>query len=376
MLRTSTHFQTDCHFCALPVIIPPLKHLQTAYCPRCQARLSRFHRHSLDYSIAFAVAAVFFLLASIPFDFLSFRVQGQQENLHLAGTVTRMVDENYLILALIQLVTILLIPVLVLGAMLYLLLPIRMGKPALPGASIVYLLQYRLIPWCMVEVFLIGALVSIFKMSSMADIGLGRSFYAFGLFSFCLLACFYFLDQQQLRMAIGIRNFHAGGHKLSSQHTWALLITAVLFYIPASTYPIMTSRVFGKDVPSTIMEGVFQLWAHGSYPIAIIIFVASVIIPIAKIILIAWLTFTVQRKMDWRPDFRMQLYRLIEFIGRWSMIDVFVVVLLASLIDLGSLLSVYPGPAILAFCTVVILTMLAAITFDSHLIWNPHKHDE
>ena len=371
----SLRFQIVCHLCDLTVNVPPLAHLQTAHCPRCQAALTRFHRHGMDYALAFAVAALIFLLAAMPFDFLSFRVQGQEASLHLPQTVTQLIEEDFVILAVVQLFTIFLIPALILCATLYLLAPVRLGRNPPAAADVVFHTLHRLAPWGMAEVFLIGALVSVFKMSSMADIGLGRSFYAFVLFALCLVATMYYLDQQQLRMQLNIPSSHSGGHKLSKQQTWALLATATLLYIPASTSPIMTTRLLGDNNPSTIMGGVIQLWEHESYPIAIIIFVASVFVPIAKILLMAWLNFTVHAKIQWRPAVRMRTYRLTEFIGRWSMIDVFVVALLVSLVQLGSIISVLPGPAALSFCGVVVLTMLAANTFDSHLIWNPHKHD-
>ena len=143
----------------------------------------------------------------------------------------------------------------------------------------------------------------------------------------------------------------------------------MVLYIPANTLPIMTTRLFGQDDPSTIIGGVILLWSLGSYPIAIIIFVASVIVPVAKILVLAWLNYSVQKQSDSLSLERVKWYRLAEFVGRWSMIDVFVVIVLASLIQLGPTMSITPGAATLAFSGVVIVTMLAAMSFEPKLIW-------
>jgi paraquat-inducible protein A len=138
----------------------------------------------------------------------------------------------------------------------------------------------------------------------------------------------------------------------------------------------MTTRLFGQDDPSTIIGGVILLWGLGSYPIAIIIFIASVIVPVAKILVLAWLNYSVQKQSDSLSLERVKWYRLAEFVGRWSMIDVFVVIILASLIQLGPTMSITPGAATLAFSGLVIVTMLAAMSFEPQLIWNDRKKYE
>lgn len=156
----------------------------------------------------------------------------------------------------------------------------------------------------------------------------------------------------------------------SLQRTWALLLTAILLYIPANSEPIMRTTLLGQETVSTIIGGVVLLWQMGSYPIAAVIFIASVMVPVGKILALAWLSFSVWRGHRLWPRQRTALYRLTELIGRWSMVDVFVVAILVGLIQLGELMSIYPGVAALAFAGVVILTMLAANSFDPRLIWD------
>jgi paraquat-inducible protein A len=159
----------------------------------------------------------------------------------------------------------------------------------------------------------------------------------------------------------------------SIQRTWALLLTATILYIPANVLPIMRTEFFGQETPNTIIGGVITLWEGGSYPIAIIILVASVVVPVAKIIILCWLNLSVQLGRTGSTQLRIRYYRITEAIGRWSMIDVFVVAVLVALIQMGNTLSIFPGPAALAFCAVVFTTMIAAMTFDSRLIWQHWK---
>jgi paraquat-inducible protein A len=159
------------------------------------------------------------------------------------------------------------------------------------------------------------------------------------------------------------------------QRTWALLLTAAVLYIPANVLPIMQTELFGQVSDSTILGGVAVLWEHGSYPVALVILIASVFVPLAKLFTLVWLSFSVSRRHQTRPRERTVLYRLTELVGRWSMVDVFVVAILVALIQLGGLMSIHPGPAALAFAGVVIVTMFAAMSFDPRLIWDTLEED-
>lgn len=156
----------------------------------------------------------------------------------------------------------------------------------------------------------------------------------------------------------------------SLQRTIALIATATLLYIPANILPIMTTSQLGQPTDSTIIGGVVLLIHHGSYPIAAVIFIASVMVPVSKLVAITWLSWTVRRGHATSHRERTRLYRAAEFVGKWSMTDVFVVAILVALIQLGGLLQITPGPAAIAFGGVVIVTMLAAESFDPRLIWD------
>ena len=162
----------------------------------------------------------------------------------------------------------------------------------------------------------------------------------------------------------------------SLQRTIALVFTATILYIPANVLPIMTTTQLGNPTDSTILGGVVLLIHHGSYPIAAVIFIASVMVPSGKIFAIVWLCWSVYRNQPTSHSQRTKLYRVTEFVGKWSMTDVFVVAILVALIQLGGLLNITAGPAAIAFGGVVIVTMLAAESFDPRLIWDQLEEDD
>ncbi|MBN3789781.1 paraquat-inducible protein A [Burkholderia sp. Ac-20353] len=166
----------------------------------------------------------------------------------------------------------------------------------------------------------------------------------------------------------------------SLARTWAFLIAAMILYIPANLLPMMrTSSIVGSQA-DTIMSGVVYFWVSGDWPLAVVVFVASVLVPMLKLCVLLILVISAQRRATWRPMQRTKLYRLVERIGRWSMLDIFVVTLTVALVHFRSLAVITAGPGALAFGSVVILTMLASLQFDPRLIWDPvepsGKHHE
>ena len=154
------------------------------------------------------------------------------------------------------------------------------------------------------------------------------------------------------------------------QRTWALLVAATVLYAPANLLPVLATTTIVSSSSETIMSGVIYLYASGSWPLALIVFVASIVIPIGKIVTLGFVLVTVQRGMTTSDRQRTRLYRVVEFIGRWSMLDVFVDTFVVALVQLSPLMSVEPGPGVVYFMAVVVLTMFAAMSFDPRLIWD------
>ena len=157
---------------------------------------------------------------------------------------------------------------------------------------------------------------------------------------------------------------------MSIQRTWGFLFVGIIAYIPANVLPIMNTRSFLGNTEDTIVSGVLSLISTGSYFVAIIVFIASVCIPVLKFVTIASLALCLQFPWDLSEHTQHRLHTLTEFIGRWSMIDVFVVAVLAALIQLGAIITITPGGGINAFAVSVVFTMLAAISLDSRLLWD------
>lgn len=155
----------------------------------------------------------------------------------------------------------------------------------------------------------------------------------------------------------------------SLQRTAAYVLTATMLYVPANLLPVMSTNSVQGEASHTLVGGILELWAEGSWELALIVFIASIAVPLLKIASLMLLTWTAHRRSIWRQRERAGLYRLIETVGHWSMLDVFVVVLLVGMVRFGVLATVEPEAGLLAFGAVVVATMLASASFDPRLIW-------
>jgi len=367
----------ECQDCLAPFVLPPLQPGQTARCPHCSAHITTLRDRAFDRARAFALTALVFLFLALCFDFLAINAGGQNRSISLIQNFRVLNEQGYALLACIQVATLIAIPAAVLCGLLYL-LTFRHPETLPTTTARVFRWTFHLLPWAMAEIFLISLLVSLIKLSAQAELSLGLAFYHYLVFSLCFIASVMFVDRHQLAITL----FPAQTHEklkegsplserdksLSIQRTWALIITAALLYIPANLLPIMHTQLPGDSRSNTIIGGIIRLWESGSYPVAIIIFIASVFVPLIKLLILAWLNYTVQTGKPGLLKERLLSYRFIEFIGRWSMVDVFVVAILAGLVQLGSLMNVTPGPAILVFFAVVVVTIFATNSFKPQLI--------
>jgi paraquat-inducible protein A len=162
----------------------------------------------------------------------------------------------------------------------------------------------------------------------------------------------------------------------SIARTWAFLIAAYILYIPANLLPIMETRSLFGDQGDTIMSGIVYLWLAGSWPLALVVFCASIVVPMLKLLSLTMLAISVQRRSSWQPHQRASLYRFVDLVGRWSMLDIYVVTLLVALVQLKSFAAIQAGPGAVAFGAVVVLTLLSANSFDPRFIWDFVKTDD
>lgn len=391
----------------LPVLLPGSK----ASCPRCHTTLHSSWVEPLRRPAGYALAALFMLLLANLFPFVNMRVAGLSSEITMMQIPQVMVSEDYSSLATLFMLFVQGVPAFCMIAILLLVSPLKLPLPLKRGMTRI-LMQLR--SWGMAEIFLAGVLVSFVKLMAYGDIGIGSSFIPWCLFCVLQLRAFQCIERRVLWLRVaplpplpappqaGISGLRQGmrscacctavlasdqqvcprcgshGHarrKHSLQWTLALLLTSILLYIPANLMPIMITEALGNKMGSTIMAGVILLWSDGSYPVALVIFIASIMVPSLKMLAIAWLCWDARGDgRHHRDSERMhKIYEIVEFVGRWSMIDVFVIAVLSALVRMGRLMSIYPAVGALLFAMVVILTMFAAITFDPRLTWDRVK---
>lgn len=395
-----------CRYCDLLQNVPELQAGEEAHCNQCGHQLDSRHPQPLLRPILFAGSALFMLVLANLFPFIGLFASGNQHQMSFFDTSSVLFAVHHPALAVLVWLLIQAIPAFCMLAVIY--LKVGMSLP-LPGRMWVARVLFMLKPWSMVDIFLIGLLVSFVKLVSSADISLGLSFWAFCLFCLLHLRTFQVIDRREMWARIGqhpkpILTAKAGlsgaSQRLkvchcctallpqqqsncsrcnsrvharipgSIQKTLALLITAAALYIPANLYPIMVTVSVGQRTESTIVTGIQLLWLDGAYPVAIIIAIASVVIPLCKIAILFGLCFLAMQPKSFRQAFSTWVFRWVDWIGRWSMVDVLVVAILAALVRFDLMMSVYPGPAAMIFAAVVIMTMLAALSFDPRLLWD------
>ncbi len=395
-----------CPKCDLMTRLPVIAAGTKATCPRCHATLVTHWAEPRKRPTAYALAALFMLLLANLFPFVNMRVAGLTSEITLMAIPQAMLSEDYTSLATLFLVFVQGVPAFCMIAILLLVNRVRM--PARLRRNLARVL-FQLRSWGMAEIFMAGVLVSFVKLMAYGDIGIGSSFIPWCLFCVMQLRAFQCVDRRWLWQRVapmpllpikpvagegglkqGVRSCHCctailpsgqfkcprcgtGGHarrKNSIQLTLALLITSLLLYIPANLLPIMITEALGSKYSSNIMAGVILLWGDGSYPVALIIFIASIMVPSLKMLAIAWLCWDAKGYGKHDGEKMHLIYEVVEFVGRWSMIDVFVIAVLSALVRMGRLMSIYPAIGASLFALVVILTMFSAMAFDPRLTWD------
>ena len=394
-----------CPSCDLVVSLPAYVKGQKALCPRCAQVLRSGFYLSLKDVAAVAIAALIFLGVAIFEPFLSVESFSIYQQMSLISIVKVLRTDWSLLLYVFMFFTlflpvILLCQIIAVGLLSY--------KPQRIFCKI-YSFCHR---FCMVDVFILGVLVSLVKLTSLAQVGFYMGFYAAIVFSLLLLyvtlkvrppRMWDLLQEADLTYAkAGLSGVEQGlslcrhcnfvfsnqikacprcGCEVPSreyscyQKAFALLVSATILYLPSNLYPIMFTDYLGTSTGSNIVDGVIALWQMDSYFVALVILFASIFIPVLKILTLSWILWTVKRQRV-RKALRVSIiYRLVSFIGKWSMIDVFVVIIMSSVVRMSGLLVINPGFAIIAFCSVVLITMFAAEEFDERLIWDNRKYD-
>lgn len=417
-----------CRACDLVVQVPPYKKGVTCICPQCKSELRSGSRVSLYNLAVVSIASVIMLFTSVTLPFMTISSLGISQSMSLTSIVFVLHKNWSLLVAIFLLFTFccpLIMHLIVIGIVFF-------GLKVNRFIANTYTFCHR---FCMVDVFLLGVMVSLIKLVSLADISFHPGFTSAIVFSVLMVWCYshgspYKIwnlirphDEELRNATVGMRGIDQGlimcrhcgmvykrkgrksnkldqelesskiscaddkylyrgehtcprcGHSndnrsvMMYQKTAALLIAAVILYIPSNVYPIMFTNYLGSNVGSDILDGVISLWGMGSYFVASVILIASICIPIAKILCILLLLYITKYGFKGYPSRYNKLYRIILFIGRWSMIDVFVVIIMATVVRM-SVLTISPGIAVVFFCFTVLVTMLAAEEYDERMLWD------
>lgn len=397
----------ECPDCGLFQHLPKLRPGLIADCPRCGAVLRHRRRNSFTVTWALMLTglALFSVLLYAPL--LGISVAGRQQGTTLPTLPIAFERFGMWELSVLVLLFTLIAPMMKLVLTSAVLIGIRskQNPPIMSPATLAGMARVRawLTPWAMTEVFLLGLFVAYTRLTAYATVTIGPALYAMGGLMLVMVAADAWLDEHAMWEAISRkRQPHPPGRGSaigcdtcglvtnampgdpcpccdsnlrvrkpeSLARCWALVAAAGALYIPANLMPVMTIVRLGRSQTSTILEGVQELIAYKMWPLALIVFVASVAVPVAKLFLLVLMLVKTQRGAGGNLRQRTQLYRIVDIIGRWSMIDVFMISILTALVRMGFLASVIPEAGAVCFAGVVILTMVAAASFDPRLMWD------
>ncbi len=394
-----------------------------AECRRCRKGLARPQSRALDAALALVAAALLVWLPTCVAPFMVVTADGAVRRSALVSGVEALWAAGFPSLAVIVAAFSIVVPWVYLALVLCVLVGIRM-RPAEPiehGApsplGTLYRWALALRPWTMIEVFLLGACVGYSRMQTVAFVSIGTAGWCLIAATLLLLLVDAVLDDHAIWQALPVPRApaaaaiasieratlaanagrpapacrvchlvapeaHAGDRcprcrallavrkPVSIQRTWALVLCGFLLFVPANLLPVVSVEQFGRVVPNTILGGVLELLHDGLWPLAVIVFTASITIPLAKLCGLSWNLFLTQRRSARFLVGRTRLHRVIDVVGRWSNIDVFMVSIVVALVQFGELTRVRVENGMIAFAAVVIVTMIAARSFDSRLMWD------
>ena len=414
---------TACPGCDLLIPVPEVPDGHYIACGRCGTTLSKSYTDSIDRVIALSFAGLLLYLPAMFLPLMTLSSLGLKEKGSVVDTCIGFYQNGYILVSVITFVTAVVVPFLKICIPFITAVSLktkRKGRFLIPT----FKFHKHLEEWGMVEIYLLGILITLIKMGDVASIDFNLGFFCFiglVLLSMAVSVCldrrlfWYLLEHSQspaedpeiLRLGtlfhsapklvqtaanLELMRCHDCGKLVkagpedqqcprcdSSLHfrtrgslsiTWALVITSLILFFPANMLPIMQVDFLGIPDRSTILDGIIYFFTHGSFGIGLIIFIASILVPLYKIIGLIIILLTIHSGKNHYLQQKSKMFRFIEFIGRWSMLDIFVVAILSVLVDFGFLTSIHTAPGATYFCLVVIATMSAAIVFDPRLLWD------
>ena len=402
-----------CHECGLIHQETMLNEKRTVLCERCGSPIYRERPDGLNKTLSVAIAAIPLFVVAHTFPFMTLNLGGREVITTLVSGPIALYRDGMWPLAILVIMVASIIPGLKLFCTIYTVISAKLNWLT-PGYATLVALSKAISPWAMMEVFLLGVIVAWVKLKDIAAIGIDPGCWAFVGVILLLVLVDINLDPRRLWrlvapqattktlekldgpqserkilldchtcrqiQVVDINEHHPHCSRChSSLHrrkpdaiarTWSLLVAATIMYLPANILPIMTVVSLGHGEADTILSGVKVLIQVGMWPVALLVFFASITVPMLKLIGLIYLLISVQKRSQKAPRDRTLIYRIIEGVGRWSMVDIFMISILVSMISFGNLASIVPGAGALCFAAVVIITMIASSCFEPRLIWD------
>jgi paraquat-inducible protein A len=405
MFERSHAERVACPDCGLVQWLPPIAPGQVAQCVQCSKMLTRRSRGGIDVPLTLAVTALTLLIPANLAPLMSVSERGAQRQNWLSTGVATLWSSGYEFLAVLVAAFTIVIPFLYLTLLVGVLGSIRFGGS--PRLGRVFRWTEHLRPWMMVEVYLVGSCVAYSRLQKIAFVNVGLGGWCLMAAAFALLLFTAKLDERRVWDALAPRPFAAGKSTISCiacelpvpearaggrcprceavlhdrkpfalHRTTALVIAGFVLLIPANLLPILTIEQLGSVDPNTILGGIRELIRADLWPLAVIVFVASVIVPLMKLFGLSWMLLLTHQRSGRYLVGRTRLYRVIDLIGRWSNIDIFMLSILVALVQFEALSQVRAGFGAVAFGAVVIVTMIASRAFDSRLMWDAARSSE
>jgi paraquat-inducible protein A len=406
----------ECPQCGLVSKIPNMEAGLVMACPRCNNTLWRKQEHAFGYVIACGLAAALFYCFALAAPFLEIATHGRLQLARIETGPDQLLASGFQLVGALVLAVTVIIPGVAIAFLLITLIGIE--TKSLPATFIKAIFRWYapIRPWGMIDVYLLGFMVAYTRLIAMASVHLDTALFALVGVMLSMAAADAALDMETVWQALdnagqksrgpaplqpantepssrqpsrigchccGLLNAARPGATCSRCGTTlharkpdsvnrgvCLLIAAALLYIPANVYPVMVITTLGSAEPYTIMAGIVELIHAGLWPLAVLVFFASVTIPLMKLLLLAFMLWQTRRRQPDHLLAKARIYRIVKFIGRWSMIDVFMISILVALVRFGQLTNVQAGPGAPCFAAVVVLTMFAVDFFDPRLMWD------
>ncbi len=395
----------------------PVSH--TLLCPRCGKTIGKRTANSVLKTLVLSLTGLLMYFPAIILPLMTFESFGFSDSANILESIVNLFLNDYFVVAIMVAISAVLFPFVLLTAIFIVSLQLH-KKRYPPYLTTLFRLYIHLEEWAMIEVYLLGIMITIIKMVDTTEIIYHSGIFCFSALVVATLAISTVIDKRFFWYTIEHKDqTHSANkpdspadkdninttaaeaglilchtcHKLSPisledkgcprcsgklhirkantiSRTWALVITSMIFLLPANLLPIMEVDILGIPERSTILDGIIYFFQHDSYLIGLIIFTASILVPVFKVTGLIILLLTSRPSAPRFLREKTQMYRFIAFIGRWSMLDIFVIAILTVLVDFGFLTSIHAAPAATYFCIVVAATMLAAITFDPRVMWD------